>query len=499
MIELRGPLSNSIDRATSQFAQLREIRDRIAQLDPLVFGSDTEAPNRLGWVNAPSNSRTHLKEIAVLVAKFAGKSEVILSGMGGSSLAPEVIAATFKKKLFVLDSTDPDYIARALTIALQESVIVIGSKSGSTIETASHKALLTAQLQAAGLNPSDHIVIVTDPGSPLDTSARSEGLSVINADPTIGGRFSALSAFGLVPAALLGIDIESLLKNAAAADAQIRSTDIAVDLAYLLLTQTKEYFALVDSVTAPGLPDWIEQLVAESTGKSGIGRLPVVVDKSGTLAAQYLEIGFSSDSPLNIAADLPSQFLLWEWATAILGAALKIDPFNQPNVTEAKAQTSALLSSWSGALPHFLPDEISGDVERFGLSMEALIAAIPSDGYLAIMAYVDRIGQSELIKLREFFEARISKPVTFGWGPRFLHSTGQFHKGGPAHGGFLQITGAADTELVIPGVNYSFETLEMAQALGDNRALTERKLPVTRLHLRTRKDYYEEITNFLQR
>lgn len=499
MIELNGKSVQKINRASQEFLELRKFRDRIAHLDSSLWGEGTEAPQRLGWVNAPLNSRSHLSDIADLVEKFSQKQHLVLSGMGGSSLAPEVIAATYKKKLLLLDSTDPDYIAGVLRVPLRDSVIVISSKSGSTIETASHKALIIETLKESGLNPADHMVIVTDPKSPLDVSARNEGLSVINADPAIGGRFSALSAFGLVPAALLGIDVTVLLQAADVADQQIRSSDVAVDLAYLLLFGTEEYFTLADSAAAPGLSDWIEQLVAESTGKSGVGRMPIVKRQPTGDSSSSLIVGLDSGEQISIFADLPSHFLLWEWATAILGAALAIDPFNQPNVTEAKVQTNQLLKEWAGVLPRFSPIEVAHEIEIFGTGLTELLSAIPIDGYLAIMAYLNPHDQREVSELRDFMETKIGRPVTFGWGPRFLHSTGQFHKGGPAHGAFLQITGEPDKDLAIPGASYTFGTLEMAQALGDNRALTEHGLPVTRLHLRSRQNAFTQLRALLAR
>jgi glucose-6-phosphate isomerase len=412
--------------------------------------------------------------------------------MGGSSLAPEVIAATYRKELFVLDSTDPVYIHHALAGDLRETVVVVGSKSGSTIETASQRALFAEAFRTLNLNPVDHMVIVTDPDSPLDKSARADGYTVVNADPKVGGRFSALTAFGLVPAALIGVDASVLLDAASDAKAQILSSEVAIDTAYLI-SSAGQYLTYCDSAAAPGLSDWIEQLVAESTGKNEVGRLPVVIESSTAAAGgEVFSIAFSGDADLVISGDLGEQFFLWEWVTALVGAALEIDPFNQPNVTEAKEATSALLAEWNGVLPEFAADAIDGAVEIFGAgsdltaALRNFINEIPDGGYVAVMAYLDRSGDRDLAKLREIMARKSNRPVTFGWGPRFLHSTGQFHKGDQQNGAFLQITGVTNGDVVIPGQNFGFKTLIMAQALGDLRALAKRKYPRLRLHLSDR-------------
>ena len=412
--------------------------------------------------------------------------------MGGSSLAPEVIAATYRKELFVLDSTDPVYIHHALAGDLRETVVVVGSKSGSTIETASQRALFAEAFRTLDLNPVDHMVIVTDPESPLDKSARADGYTVFNADPKVGGRFSALTAFGLVPAALIGIDPSILLDAASDAKKQILDSNIAIDIAYLI-SRAGQYLTYCDSPAAPGLSDWIEQLVAESTGKNEVGRLPIVIENSTAAAGgAAFSISFSGAADLVISGDLGEQFFLWEWVTALVGAALEIDPFNQPNVTEAKEATSALLTEWNGVLPVFTADAVDGSVEIFGFgsdltaALRNFIAEIPDGGYVAVMAYLDRSGDRDLAKLREIIARKSNRPVTFGWGPRFLHSTGQFHKGGQQNGAFLQITGVTNGDVVIPGQSYGFKTLIMAQALGDLRALAKRKYPLLRLHLSDR-------------
>ncbi len=494
MLKISGQKLGTIDRSSDLYKKIATVNPKLAAKDSTIWGAaaQAEASIRLNWIDAPESSRDLLPQLDAISAKFRNYTRVVLCGMGGSSLAPEVIAATYRKELFVLDSTDPVYIHHALAGDLRQTVVVVGSKSGSTIETASQRALFAEAFRTLNLDPVDHMVIVTDPGSPLDKSARADGYIVVNADPNVGGRFSALTAFGLVPAALIGVDPSVLLDAASDAKKQILETDIAINIAYLI-SDAGQYLTYCDSAAAPGLSDWIEQLVAESTGKNEVGRLPVVIENSSAVTGgDAFSISFSGDADLVIDGELGEQFFLWEWVTALVGAALEIDPFNQPNVTEAKEATSALLAEWNGVLPEFTPDAVDGAVEIFGAgsdltaALRNFIDEIPDGGYVAVMAYLDRSGDRDLAKLREIIARKSSRPVTFGWGPRFLHSTGQFHKGGQQNGAFLQITGVTNGDVVIPGATYGFKTLIMAQALGDLRALAKRKYPLLRLHLSDR-------------
>jgi glucose-6-phosphate isomerase len=493
-MQISGNSLGQIDRSSALYKKIAAVNPRLAAKDSSIWGAaaEGEASVRLNWIDAPTSSRDLLPQLDAISAKFRNHTRVVLCGMGGSSLAPEVIAATYRKELFVLDSTDPVYIHRALAGDLRETIVVVGSKSGSTIETASQRALFAEAFRTLNLNPVDHMIVVTDPDSPLDKSARADGYTVINADPNVGGRFSALTAFGLVPAALIGVDASVLLDAASDAKAQIISSEIAIDIAYLI-SSAGQYLTYCDSTAIPGLSDWIEQLVAESTGKNEVGRLPVVIENPMAAAGgEAFSIAFSGDADLVITGELGEQFFMWEWVTALVGAALEIDPFNQPNVTEAKEATSALLAEWNGVLPDFTADAVDGAVEIFGTgsdltaALRNFINEIPAGGYVAVMAYLDRSGDRDLAKLREIIARKSNRPVTFGWGPRFLHSTGQFHKGGQQNGAFLQITGITNGDVVIPGQSYGFKTLIMAQALGDLRALAKRKYPLLRLHLSDR-------------
>ncbi len=347
------------------------------------------------------------------------------------------------------------------------------------------------------------MLFVTDPGSPLDIEVRAKGFHVTNADPNVGGRFSVLGAFGLVPSALAGVDIELLLENS---QQQLKlmlenPTDV-LDVAYIFLTQCDQYIAFTDAGAAvPGLSDWIEQLIAESTGKESIGRLPIATENlanagiGGSLTVAFAGTG----ADVVVEGTLGGHFIYWEWLTALLGFGLRIDPFNQPNVTEAKEQTALCLSEWGNQIPVFLPQCVDAGVEIFGDgqslkdSLATFIEDVKDGGYIAIMAYLNRQDDVRVAELRSILSEKSGRPTSFGWGPRFLHSTGQFHKGGQKNGSFLQITGETELDYEIAGRAFSLKTLLFAQAIGDNRALATRKYPLLRLHLQNRRAGIEQL------
>jgi glucose-6-phosphate isomerase len=478
---------------------------RLAALDHTIWGepAQAEASVRLGWVNLPTASKELLPQLSDL-RDWAAKrqlSHLILCGMGGSSLAPEVFAKSFAKELVILDTTDADQIRAAIPADLRHTAIIVGSKSGSTIETASQKALFTALLLEQNLTPADHFVIITDPESPFDKSARADGLKVINADPNVGGRFSALSAFGLVPAALMGIDVAQILDQAASAAATfISDQSPAVLLAAAIHSLGAQNLAFSDAGSnVPGLADWIEQLIAESTGKEGKGYLPIAVN-SQAVAGASTNITFNIADEnllfpnLVVEAELAEHFILWEWVTSLISVPLQINPFDQPNVTEAKVRAMAQLEAWGKGEPDAPPVfsdelfEVHSNIEGVTDLASAISAIIQESGhYVAIMAYLDRWANSEAAELRNLIAKASGKGTTFGWGPRFLHSTGQYHKGGPKGGAFLQITGDCLEDIAIPDREFTFHTLQMAQAIGDGLALTSRNLPTVRIHLKDRK------------
>jgi glucose-6-phosphate isomerase len=498
----------------------------LAAGDSSLWGPEAqqEAAVRLGWLRLPLTSRELLPEISKLVerAHAQGLDHVVLAGMGGSSLAPEVICATDDVPLTVLDTTDPHQVRRALADGLERTIVVVASKSGGTVETDSHRRIFEKAFRDAGIDPAERIVVVTDPGSPLEQAANEAGYPIVPADPTVGGRYSALSAFGLVPSALAGADVHRLLDDADAVRPLLSRDDgnPGLDLGVVLGAQAlsgRDKLILRDGMSdITGLPDWIEQLIAESTGKQGKGILPVVGAEAAEDDDQYV-VSIGPDGGTTVDGPLGAQFLVWEYATAIAGRVLGIDPFDQPNVAESKANTIRILKeSGDGPLPTGAPLLTDGPIEVYGdLPGEPksladvltwLLESIPGRGYLAIMAYLDReaafdaaaVGDAsfeemaeiwasaDVATLRALLDYRTDRPVTFGWGPRFLHSTGQYHKGGPENGVFLQVTGAVTDDIEVPGKPYTLGRLQLAQALGDLGALTSRGRPAVRLHLTDR-------------
>lgn len=495
-------------------ARAAGLAQALAQKDPTLWGPEAtpEASVRLGWLDVVDTGRALLPQVLALREELAteGVDRVVLCGMGGSSLAPEVVCETAGVPLVVVDTTDPGQVRSAL-VELERTVVVVSSKSGGTVETDSHRRAARAAFEAAGIDPAQRLVVVTDPGSPFEKASQDEGVrAVFLADPAVGGRYSALTAFGIVPAALAGADVGALLDQAAELLPTLSSDDSpALALGAVLgggAVAGRDKLVLAPAPGLVGFGDWAEQLVAESTGKQGKGLLPIVVealDAPGTEPAadsHLVVVGASSVDPpavgTAVSGPLGAQFLAWEYATAVASWALRINPFDQPNVQESKDNTGAILEG--GPTPAREPlfaeggVEVHGDgdllasVDTLAGALEALLAAVPERGYLAVMAYLDRQADAAAHELRALLAARLAHPVTFGWAPRFLHSTGQFHKGGPQAGVFLQVTGAVARDLEVPGRDFTFASLQTAQALGDLRALGSRNRPVLTLHLADR-------------
>ncbi len=481
-------------------------------------------------------SRPLVDELAALRRDLHGDGadRVVLAGMGGSSLAPEVICGTASgtqaaggaagdHPLVVLDTTDPGQVSDALAGDLSRTVLVVSSKSGSTVETDSQRRVFEQVFEANGIDAASRIVVVTDPGSGLAELGRDRGYrKVVEADPGVGGRYSALTAFGLVPSALAGVEVATLLDEAAAAAPALErdsAENPAIQLAAALAAAHgagAEKVVLADSGSGlVGFGNWAEQLIAESTGKQGVGLLPVVVE--GIDAPGFADHGADATAvvigpatgaaQIAVTGTLGGQFLLWEYAIALAGRLIGINPFDQPDVESAKQATRDLLSqaddSGSGdseeaPLATDGPVEIRaeggdwlGPVDTVGEAIQALVDAAPESGYIAIQAYLDRLDDASFAALRPELAKRTDLQTTFGWGPRFLHSTGQYHKGGHQNGVFLQITGTVADDLAIPDQPFSFGVLEHAQARGDAGVLAAPKnggtaRPVLRLHLADR-------------
>ena len=493
------------------------IATRIFAKDHTLWGPDAEAESavRLGWVEAATVSQPLVKDILELrdALKSEGVTRIVLCGMGGSSLAPEVIAGTAGVELTVLDSTDPDQVRAALADRLDGTAIVVSSKSGSTVETDSQRRVFEKAFNDAGIDARSRIIIVTDPGSPLDKASREAGYrAVFNADPNVGGRVSALTAFGLVPSGLAGVDIQAFLDEAEEA-AEILNDDAPENIGLALGTALGGTSPLRNKIVIAedgsgivGFADWAEQLIAESTGKLGTGVLPVVAGPNSpeatigapdvlvvrlVAADADVELG---ENEVAIAGGLPTQMMVWEFATAVAGRLLGINPFDQPDVEAAKVAARGLLDAQpEPTQAAFVDGSIEvrggdwlGDARTAEDAVKALLDTLETDSYLSVQAYFDRLAFAQLEGIRDELAAVSGRPVTFGWGPRFLHSTGQFHKGGPGIGVFLQVTAASAEDLAIPERPFTFGELIAAQAAGDAQVLTDHGRPVLRLHLTDR-------------
>ena len=492
------------------------VASRIFAQDPTLWGpaAEEEAAKRLAWVGLGRTSRHLVGQIAALRAELTeqGVDRVVLCGMGGSSLAPEVICATAGVPLVVLDSSHPD-VVRAAATDLQRTVVVVSSKSGSTVETDSQRRVFEQAFTEAGIDPAARIVVVTDPGSPLEEDARAKGQRVVTADPSVGGRYSALTAFGLVPSGLAGADVEALLDDAESV-ADLLAEDDEANPALRLgaamggTSPLRDKLYLVDHGTPiSGLGDWAEQLIAESTGKEGKGLLPVVLDRPGAGAppADATVVRLVADdgedevpvapSTVDVGGSLGAQFLLWETATAVAGRLLGINPFDQPDVESAK-QAARDLMSGDGATasePDLTDGPVTvshagGDWLGGASTLDEAVTALldqldPDHGYVAVMAYLDREGDAPFAEVADALAERVDRPVTFGWGPRFLHSTGQYHKGGPATGVYIQVTDEPREDLPVPGRDFTLGEFIAAQAGGDGQVLADHGRPVLVLHL----------------
>lgn len=550
--EHTGPLEDAFHAALEELAGARAIR-RLAERDPTLWGEDPAriavAKSRLGWLDAPSWLEPRLPELRAFAGRVRdeGFTRVLVLGMGGSSLAPEVLQSVCTPgpgapTLDVLDSTDPVAIANIEEASrLDRTFFLVSSKSGTTIETRSQLAYFFERLESSGVEePEGRFAAVTDPGSPLDSLAAEQGFrAVFRNPPDVGGRYSALTYFGMVPAALLGLDLAGLRARADAARrgslSERPEENGALRLAALLAAAARSGRDKLTIVASPALRPlgyWIEQLVAESTGKEGVGIIPIEGEPLGPahhygpdrlllaitlqgepdgdhdrLVREWSRAGGpSARIELPERDSIAGEFYRWEVATALAGMLLGIQPFDEPNVQESKDATREILEELerTGSLP-VAPTRARADgveihaSDRLWARLTSGVPSMPSlelvlnrflamagpGDYFAILAYLERTAATEasFALLRRAVRNAIHLPVLQGYGPRYLHSIGQLYKGGPPKGLFLEITTADPTDLRIPGRPYTFGQLEAAQALGDVRSLERHGRPVLRFHL----------------
>jgi transaldolase/glucose-6-phosphate isomerase len=507
--ELETPVAERVNQAVSD-----NVAQRVWRRDPSLWGGPgvPEIENRLGWLTVADQMLEQAAELNEFAeqARADGFTDAVLLGMGGSSLGPEVIRRSFGEipgglRLQVLDSTHPDVVLGVQdSIDIDKTLFIVSSKSGGTVETLSHYHHFKAMAKP------EQFVVVTDPGSPLEQLAKDDGLrrAFLN-PPDIGGRYSVLSYFGLVPAVLMGVGIEALLHGSQVAEQNCAHYDSSESNSGLWLGaavgelarngRDKLTFLVSGAIESFGL--WVEQLIAESTGKKGRGILPVAGEPLGEArdygddrVFAYLRDADNPDERLEhaIAAladaghptltlrtqgaqDLGRIFFLAEFATAVAGWALEINPFDQPNVQEAKDNTKRVLES--GSVPDLA---VASDED-----LRSLLADAQPPHYVAIMGYVppSEDFDAAVSELRSTIRAATGAATTFGYGPRFLHSTGQLHKGGAPTGRFLQLISDPQRDAEIPGAGYSFGTLIAAQSAGDLETLRSHGLPAQRVKL----------------
>lgn len=525
-----GSYQSAVDAALQKMDQAAVVT-RIWEGDYTVWKpAPTEISNRLGWLRIADEMSAQIDRLQALAAtaKADGFTDVLLLGMGGSSLAPEVFAKTFGAdvdglNLQVLDSTDADAVQdRANSVDLRRTLFVVSTKSGGTVETFSffkyfyNRVAALVGLEKAG----GHFIAITDPGSGLQTVAeRYHFRDTFLNNPNIGGRYSVLSFFGLVPAALVGLDVAELVARAqqAAANAQSKGDDnVSAQLGAIMgvLAQAgRDKVTIVTSPAVESFGDWVEQLIAESTGKEGEGILPVVGESLAGPASYgadrlfvYLRLAGDGTHDRAFAAlaaadqptvtfqladkyDVGGHFFAWEMATAVAGHILDIQPFDQPNVESAKVLARQMVAEYmeKGQLPAVKSEPVTA------VALQTFLAQAQPDDYISLQAYVHPTAETDeaLLALRTHLRDKYRLATTTGYGPRFLHSTGQLHKGDGGNGLFIQFTSDPFVDADIPdeagqsGSTMSFGVLKTAQALGDGQALLDAGRRFIRFNLGT--------------
>ncbi len=524
--------------------------ERIYARDASLWKSDEAHQkvirNRLGWLDSDEAMRGETAALEQFAGEVraAGLRDVVLLGMGGSSLAPEVFSLVFpapgppRQRMFVLDSTDPaSVLGVERAVKLPQTLFVVASKSGKTIETLSQFRYFHNAVAYAGVTPpGQNFVAITDAGSYLEELAREHRFRRAFLNPAdIGGRYSAISFFGLVPAALWGVRLDETLASCAAMREACGArapgeANPALTLGALLGTVAQQGVNKLFLLATPSLTTlgcWIEQLVAESTGKEGKGVVPVAGEVAGppelfaegAVAALMLEgedraplealLKSLEDRGVPVAEiglarreELAAEFYKWELATAVAGVTLRINPFDEPNVQESKDNTGRMLDEFAKTriIPAGVPRLAEGEIglyadgvarnriftREIAAALRTFFADRLAGDYLSILAYLDRNAENarRLEALRLLLRDHLKMPVLLGYGPRLLHSIGQLYKGGPSQGMFLQLTAADAEDAAIPGAAYTFGQLKMAQALGDMQSLVKRDKPAVRLHMK---------------
>ena len=523
---------------------------RLWARDPSLWTGADEG-DWLGWLGIVEDQLTHAERLTNLgeEVRAAGFRDAVVLGMGGSSLCPEVLAITFgaqpdSPRLHVLDSTDPAQIKTlGGKVDPASTLFIVSSKSGSTLEPNIFKQYFFERVkEAVGANQAgNHFIAVTDPGSKLQKVAEDDGFRhIFHGAPSIGGRYSALSDFGMVPAAVMGIDVARFLERAhkmalACSPRQPAEDNPGVVLGSILGSAAKQGRDKVTIIASPGVWDlgaWLEQLLAESTGKQGKGLIPVDREPLGSPQTYgddrlfvYVRLESAPDSsqdravealanaghpvvriPVADAYELGAEFFRWEIATAVAGSLMGINPFDQPDVEASKIATRRLTDEYekTGSLPGETPlldadgiklfadaenssslsSDAGGDLSLVGY-LRAHLNRLSAGDYLGLLAYVE-MNETHEQRLQQIRQAvRDSKQVAtcVGFGPRFLHSTGQAYKGGPNSGVFLQVTCDAAADLAVPGQKYTFGVVKAAQARGDFQVLAERNRRALRVHL----------------
>ncbi|HEX6126610.1 MAG TPA: bifunctional transaldolase/phosoglucose isomerase [Pyrinomonadaceae bacterium] len=555
--ELQDHVSEAIEAWTGD-----DMTNRVWQKDASVWTGGDES-KWLGWLDIVAEESEHTVKYRRLSADIEGGgfTHVLLMGMGGSSLCPEVLATTFGKKTFhILDSTVPSQVkAIEEKLDLPNTLFIVASKSGSTLEPNCFKQYFFDRVTKISDSPGKQFVAITDPGSKLEQIAKDDGFRhIFYGKPEIGGRFSALSAFGLAAASAIGLDVEILLKRAEEMVEACRSSDARANPGALLgiILGVSHRFGRdkLTIFTSPEVYDlgaWLEQLIAESTGKEGVAIIPVdrepvlsrvqrpasgrpVPTEGGTPERYssdrvFVHIGVKStvtvDDQYRLMEDLEreghpvirieleslyhisQEFFRWEFATAVAGSVMKINPFDQPDVESAKVEARKITDEYerSGSLPDEAPffedgstslysndsniaslNEVVGGRPSLSNYLDAHVSRINENDYFALLAYLEMNSENEklLQSIRKQVLRRTGVATCLGFGPRFLHSTGQAYKGGPNTGVFLQITSDDEADLPVPGQKYTFGVVKAAQARGDFQVLLDRERRAVRVHLK---------------